>query len=282
MIIAPTVVQRCTEKGKTMELNIEQIIKGLECCADENSCEGKCPYYSNVVTVCSTNLAKDALAIIKEQDERIFKLENRLKECENGYEGTLYLERCKLHDAEQKIEELTKKVGELEEYYAIAKQDNDDTCDLLFKAEDENKELAKKNKELAEENKRLTKRLEKDAKCEYDLCGQIVDLKQEVADWKAFAEQYQKQFEDCADDRTRLTEENERLRAEIDNGAEVCHNCHTKYANKIEKAKADTVRELAEKVNSCFCPDCDYSGYEIREVIDQIAKEMEGICGTTN
>lgn len=38
--------------------------------------------------------------------------------------------------------------------------------------------------------------------------------------------------------------------------------------------RADTVREFAEKVNSCFCPDCDYSGYEIREVIDQTAKEL--------
>ena len=43
---------------------------------------------------------------IMEQEEQIFKLENRLKECENGYEGTLHLDRAKLHDAEQKIEEL--------------------------------------------------------------------------------------------------------------------------------------------------------------------------------
>ena len=44
---------------------------------------------------------------IKEKADKIFALENRLKECENGYEGTLYLERCKLHDAEEKNKELT-------------------------------------------------------------------------------------------------------------------------------------------------------------------------------
>ena len=41
-----------------------------------------------------------------------------------------------------------------------------------------------------------------------------------------------------------------------------------------ENAKATAVRELAERLTACFCPDCDYSGYEIREVIDQITKEM--------
>lgn len=50
-------------------------------------------------------IARDALALIKDQDEQIFKLENRLKECENGYQGTLFLDRCKLHDAEEKIKE---------------------------------------------------------------------------------------------------------------------------------------------------------------------------------
>ena len=47
------------------------------------------------------------LDVITTDEQKIFELENRLKECENGYEGTLYLERCKLHDAEEKIKKLT-------------------------------------------------------------------------------------------------------------------------------------------------------------------------------
>lgn len=38
----------------------------------------------------------DALALITSQEQKIFELENRLKECENGYEGTLHLERAKI------------------------------------------------------------------------------------------------------------------------------------------------------------------------------------------
>lgn len=70
---------------------------------------------------------RDALALINSYEQRItelnveinavrgageaykneiFELETRLKECENGYEGTLFLDRCKLHDAEEGIDEL--------------------------------------------------------------------------------------------------------------------------------------------------------------------------------
>lgn len=84
------------------------IIKSLECCATVGGCK-ECPRsvdgkYCNEKT---TDIIKSALNIIGEQDAQIFELENRLKECENGYEGTLYLERCKLHDAEEKVEKLT-------------------------------------------------------------------------------------------------------------------------------------------------------------------------------
>jgi phage shock protein A len=44
----------------------------------------------------------------------------------------------------------------------------------------------------------------------------IKQLTEEVASWKEIAEGYQKQFEDCAEDRTKLTVENERLRAELE------------------------------------------------------------------
>lgn len=55
------------------------------------------------------NISDDCeiFAFVKKQDDTIFALENRLKECENGYNGTLALERCKLHDAEEKVKKLT-------------------------------------------------------------------------------------------------------------------------------------------------------------------------------
>lgn len=94
-----------TEKGKNNmpELNRELIIKALEC------------FHLRIL---NTKLAEkiteteimaiiNALTLIKDQAEQIFKLENRLKECENGYEGTLFLDRCKLHDAEEKVKQLT-------------------------------------------------------------------------------------------------------------------------------------------------------------------------------
>ena len=101
-----------------MELNREQIIKACEHCLNKKTNSLKdcpdCKYFYKGYR-CKTGLLADALALIKQQDEQIFKLENRLKEGENGYEGTLYLDRCKLHDAEQKIKELTEKNERLRE-----------------------------------------------------------------------------------------------------------------------------------------------------------------------
>lgn len=42
----------------------------------------------------------------------------------------------------------------------------------------------------------------------------IKELAEEAVSWKSIAEGYQKQFEDCAEDRAKLTEDNERLKAE--------------------------------------------------------------------
>ena len=87
----------------------EQIIKAFEACTNGFCLDIYCPYVSkNDSDRCDRNsMHKDILDIIKSREQKIFELENRLKECENGYEGTLYLESCKLHDAEKKIKELT-------------------------------------------------------------------------------------------------------------------------------------------------------------------------------
>lgn len=76
-----------------MTLNIENIKKALEWCIQSEDCE-YCEYNKGNIDVCS--IKGDALALIKDQAEQIFKLENRLKECENGYEQTLHLERAKI------------------------------------------------------------------------------------------------------------------------------------------------------------------------------------------
>ena len=86
----------------------EQIIKALECCITnqhENCCNlAKWHEQWN----CMTDLMKNALALIKEQDEQseqVFKLENRIAECENGYSQTLALERARIKElsAENKM-----------------------------------------------------------------------------------------------------------------------------------------------------------------------------------
>ena len=102
-------------------MEASMIIKALECCTrgrkgDDIPCT-ECPYNEcNIVGgtserqtsgTCQGWLMKDALAFINAQDEQIFQLENRLKECENGYAGTLHIESCKLLDAEERVKELT-------------------------------------------------------------------------------------------------------------------------------------------------------------------------------
>lgn len=60
----------------------EQVIKGLECCLANR--HNKCPYKStdegiDKVTCCTTYLFRDALALIREQQEEIQRLCDALK-----------------------------------------------------------------------------------------------------------------------------------------------------------------------------------------------------------
>jgi len=107
----------------------EQIIKALELhsTGSVDDCKN-CPYDRIELAddeTCANRMCLDTLALIKSQDEQIFQLENRLKECENGYAGTLHLESCKLHDAEEKIKELTEeneRLTKANEVYAELEQ----------------------------------------------------------------------------------------------------------------------------------------------------------------
>lgn len=160
-------------------LNAEQILKALECCV-KSECN-KCPLRDG--RCANGEMGRLSLEIIHSQEQKIFELENRLKECENGYEGTLHLERCKLNDAEEKIKELdvdlkamrgaansykihivelTEENARLEKLCALRDQDCKGTQDLLYKAEAENDklhasctELGRKCASLNDENERL-------------------------------------------------------------------------------------------------------------------------------
>lgn len=121
-------------------LNAEQIKNVLEHCTNwtaETGCKG-CPYEDNCI---DEDVTRDALALITSQEQRIFELKNRLKECENGYEGTLFLDRCKLHDAEEKVEELAEEnerlraekktaIEDLEHCMYFAKPKRPNTCNF--------------------------------------------------------------------------------------------------------------------------------------------------------
>jgi hypothetical protein len=48
-----------------------------------------------------------------------------------------------------------------------------------------------------------------------DALALINQLTEENANWEVIAEGYRKQFEDCAEERAKLTEENERLKSEL-------------------------------------------------------------------
>ena len=64
----------------------DKVIKGLECCCSHvigMSC-GNCPYEieqgeEDGISICTSVLAYDALAMLKEQDERIKDLEHQLE-----------------------------------------------------------------------------------------------------------------------------------------------------------------------------------------------------------
>lgn len=62
------------------------------------------------------NIGEDCkiFAFVNAQADKIFALENRLKECENGYEGTLALERAKVRELTQANEQLSESYENLE------------------------------------------------------------------------------------------------------------------------------------------------------------------------
>lgn len=84
----------------------ETLIKTIEhCISTENECYNCALGGETMLKPCRVKLLENALVIIKEQENEIYKLNNTLKECENGYQGTLFMESCKMKEAQDKIKE---------------------------------------------------------------------------------------------------------------------------------------------------------------------------------
>lgn len=108
----------------------------------------------------------------------------------------------------------------------------------------------------------------------------IRQLTEEVADLKAIAEGYRKQFEDCAEDRARLTEDNERLQkatAELstENVALIKEKTALEciVATTRNQGRAATVKEMAERLKQMILSNFpNLQG--LPPFIDQTEKEM--------
>ena len=105
----------------------------------------------------------------------------------------------------------------------------------------------------------------------------IKELTEDAASWKEIAECYQKLFEDGYDDKVRLTEENERLKLDV----EVCGAELSRYTENIvqmaKQDRADTVRKMQERLKAHFdtyTDEDEETALYMRNLIDQIAKEM--------
>ena len=141
------------------------------------------------------------------------------------------------------------------------------------------KRILEADKKIAE----LTEKAQKDwegyiltAELLYDAEQRCAKLTKENEDLKAIAEQYQKQFEDCANDRARLAEENERLRTSCTELTQCCTKLETLYkieCKRVDTIKADIVREMQERIKTRCIKSGIYPAIVAR-AIDQVAKEM--------
>lgn len=153
---------------------------------------------------------------------------------------------------EQDIADFTKGIAAVKAFIKVTlallrdKQASIEMMAECIKRQD--KELAKKDAEIES----LTKRLEKEAKCQYDLCGQIVDLKSEIVSLTA-------QIEHCdACDRIGLT--------------------HSEHIVCIKQARAEAIDEFSERLKKFYANLKGKTiGGSVEYHIDQIAKEMKGV-----
>ena len=71
-----------TEKGGKTMPDREKVIKELTCCIyseEECECPEDCPYVDDDMSECQAKVMRDALALLKEQQEKIEYLEHQLE-----------------------------------------------------------------------------------------------------------------------------------------------------------------------------------------------------------
>ena len=91
------------------ETNVPELIKALEVCISSDKGCSKCPYNESCGYGDFSLRAKcfKALELLQElrdaQSSKIHTLENLIEEIKNGYEQTLYLERCRIKDLEEEV-----------------------------------------------------------------------------------------------------------------------------------------------------------------------------------
>lgn len=83
--------------------------------AEERLYAVKCAYCETATLVRAANPVKAAEFVgSTEANHTIFELENRLKECENGYEATLRLERSRIANQREEINRLLEHARKVE------------------------------------------------------------------------------------------------------------------------------------------------------------------------
>lgn len=86
----------------------EEIEKALHCLKGKESPCKDCSYQIREYN-CRTFVISDTLDYINRLKEQLYQAEQKLAECENGYQGTLFLERCKHKDELEQMRQNTAK-----------------------------------------------------------------------------------------------------------------------------------------------------------------------------
>ncbi|MBP3308250.1 MAG: hypothetical protein J6L90_02300 [Clostridia bacterium] len=91
------------------ETNVKELIRALEVCISSNKGCTQCPYaqfcgYDKFFLRAKCLEALKSLQELSDaQSSKIHMLENLIEEIKNGYEQTLYLERCRIKDLEEEV-----------------------------------------------------------------------------------------------------------------------------------------------------------------------------------
>lgn len=101
----------------------------------------------------------------------------------------------------------------------------------------------------------------------------IKELTEEVASWKEITETYQKQFEDCAEDRAKLTEENKAWQEQLISQKEKADKAYYELACEVEDLRAEN-----EKLHAT-CTELTQECASLTEENERLRKNLETFKG---